>query len=101
MVGHEFSFRVTIEKIGRPALGIALKTAWLVEVGSPLAVTKTLIYRPERDHQTATLQSHTLLGAMSLHPISGPLERQSQERPYRRQVQPFVVRPFCDHRRLP
>ena len=91
-MGSESAKIVSAMYVRRDPARMALVATGLVEVGSPDTVTKALVYRPDRDHQTATLQSHALLGAVSFHPISGRLDRQSQDRPYRRQVQPFVVR---------
>ncbi len=84
------------------AMYVERDSAWtaLVALGTtrlPHTVGKTRVETPECQVQMAPLVSDGLAGAMSLHPISGRLDRQSQGRPYRRQVQPFVVHyhPWC------
>ncbi len=59
-MGRESSLTVTIGKIGRTALGIALKAARLMEVGSPYAFRKAMIEAPRRHEQTASLASNGL-----------------------------------------
>ena len=74
-MGRESSPRVTIGKIGRTALGIALVATGLVKVGSPCAFRKAMIEARQADEQLSSVSSGSFRGDVTAHPHPGATSR--------------------------